>query len=43
MTAENEKETKSKYIKPKLMIYDSVKKITKAVTTGSADHDFGKY
>jgi len=25
------------------MIYDSVKKITKAVTTGSADHDFGKY
>jgi hypothetical protein len=34
---------KSLYEKPILSTHDSVKKITKAVTTGSADGDFGQF
>jgi hypothetical protein len=34
---------KSLYEKPVLFTHDSVKKITKAVSTGSADGEFGRF
>jgi len=37
------KKKKAVYKKPELTTHDSVKKITKAVSTGSADGDFGQF